>query len=126
MALLTLAGQLVTLERIWYHYVDHRPSPLQYDLIITKQEATQLACVVRYADCALDSPLLEARIRSKDAVQRSLGLLWQLLQEWKQAGLVRNETNTPIAYLLQNITHVGWDREQLTITGGASAHVRDE
>ena len=120
MAILTLAGQPILLASVWYHYVDQRPSPVPYKLIIDKQEAHQLACVTRYADCALDSPLLEARIRRKDALQRSMGLLWQLLQEWKRAGLIPNGTEAPITHTLQNITHVAWDRKQLTINGGAS------
>ncbi|UOQ74456.1 hypothetical protein [Hymenobacter cellulosilyticus] len=120
MTILTLADQPIPLESIWHHYVDQRPSPMQYSLVIDKQETLQLACVVRYADCGLDSALLEARIRSKDARQRSMGLLWLLQEEWKTAGLIQKGNKTPIIYTLHNITHVGWDYERLTIRGGAA------
>ena len=126
MTTLTLAGQPVALEAIWHHYVDQRPSPLRYCLVIDQQETRQLACVERYAGCALDHPLLEARVRSRDANQRSMGLLWQLQQVWKASGLIEKEADTPITYCLHNITQVGWDHKCLTIKGGAAPLVAGE
>lgn len=123
MTTLTLSGQPIALDAVWHHYVDQRRSPLQYCLVIDQQETGQLACVARYAGCAVDDSQLAARILSQDAERRSTGLLWELQRVWKAAGLVPEGTKTPIIHCLHNITRASWDRKRLTIEGGAATAV---
>jgi len=110
----------VSPNALWYHYKNEVSNGLIYELIITNDEKDILDLIEKYGQCDIRDEAIKQKIIDNDALHRSNGLMWHILNHIQKMKNSDDEFNWE--WVINNIMDIELKNNQLKIIGQVSVY----